>query len=67
MVRNISGSVNDELYEMIASKGNQIGLKSSAELIRYAFAIACGYSENKAKIIAKIKPQFPFSEFQNGE
>jgi hypothetical protein len=67
VVKVVSGNINDELYEMVIAKGNEIGLKNVSEFMRYAFAIACGYSEKKARIIAKIKPQLPFSELQDEE
>jgi hypothetical protein len=67
MVKTIAGRINDELYEKAIAKGNEIGLKNSAEIIRYAFAIMCGYSQANAKVIAKIKPELPFSEIQTGE
>jgi hypothetical protein len=66
MVKTVAARLNDELYEMAMTKANDIGLKNSAEVIRYACAIMCGYSEKNAKLIAKMRPDLSFSEVQNG-
>lgn len=64
MVRNISGKLHDDLYDEVVKKSESIGLTNNSQMLRYAFAIFCGYSSEKARLIAIISPDVSPSEYK---
>lgn len=65
MVKTVAAKINDELYDETQNRLKSFGLTNS-QMVRYAFAIVCGYPANKAVLLAKFSPELPLSEFREG-
>jgi len=65
MVKTVAAKINDELFDETQDKLKSFDL-SNSQMVRYAFAIVCGYSVNKAVLLAKFSPDLPLSQFNEG-
>ena len=67
MVKSVASKVNDQLYDEATKRAGDIGLKNVSQMVRYSFAIVCGYSSEDAKIMALISPDTSYSDIREGE